>query len=227
MDNRDARIIIYGLIGIVLLAFMLRFMIAFRFVLFAVLIVAGVPAAVYFLLKYLRNRKQEKAYKASTEGRIAARLEECQLLLEENRQEMEDIRTNIKELQQEQKKYDQKMATRNWRDLQELMGGFKAEMELRESKALFFKQCIQKLKQMLDNQRLAKALEEKKDKLQSLQDEHFEGLAKLEELKTDVEMDVFYLDTIESLSQRMLASSTVDDALQLKKELEEMTRELE
>jgi hypothetical protein len=140
---------------------------------------------------------------------------------------MQDIQANIKELQEEQRKYDQKMATRNWKDLQELIGGFKAEYELRESKSLFFQRCIQKLEHMLDNQRLSKALEDKKSKLQSLQDEHFEGLAKLEELKYDVEMDVFYLDTIESLSQRMLASSTVDDALQLKKELEEMTRELE
>jgi ABC-type multidrug transport system fused ATPase/permease subunit len=227
MDSRDARIIIYGIVGVVIFAFMLRFMMAFRFVLFAVLIVAGVPAGIYFLWKYLTNRKKERAYKASTEGRIATRLEECQLLLKENKEEIKDIRANIRELQEEQKKYDQKMATRNWKDLQELIGGFKAELELRDSKALFFQRCIQKLDQMLANHRLAKALEEKKDKLQSLQDEHFEGLAKLEELKSDVEMDVFYLDTIESLSQRMLASSTVDDALQLKKELEEMTRELE
>ncbi len=227
MDNRDFRILIYGLIGVFLLAFMLRFMIAFRFVLFAVLIVAGVPAGIYFLLKYLRNRKIEKEYRASTEGRIASRLDECRVLLQENRDEIKDIRSNIKELEAEQKKYDQKMATRNWKDLQELIGGFKAELELRNSKALFFQRCIQKLDQMLDNHRLSKALEEKKNKLQSLQDEHFEELAKLEELKSDVEMDVFYLDTIESLSQRMLASSTVDDALQLKKELEEMTRELE
>jgi F0F1-type ATP synthase membrane subunit b/b' len=153
MDSRDARIIIYGIVGVVIFAFMLRFMMAFRFVLFAVLIVAGVPAGIYFLWKYLTNRKKERAYKASTEGRIATRLEECQLLLKENKEEIKDIRANIRELQEEQKKYDQKMATRNWKDLQELIGGFKAELELRDSKALFFQRCIQKLDQMLANHR--------------------------------------------------------------------------
>lgn len=227
MNEKNTRLLIILLVGTVLLVFMLRFLVAFRFVFFAVLAIGGLGFGIYWLVNYLRNRKKEKAFSKTTEGRMVKRLEECHYLLEENRAEMKEIKDNIRELEAEQRKYDQKLARKNWKDIQELIGGFKAELELRETKMLFYRQCIQKLEQMLENHRLGRALEEKKEKLQSLQDEHYESLAKLEELKSDVEMDVFYLDTIENLSQRMLTSSTLDDTLQLKKELEEMTRELE
>ncbi len=226
MNDNNIRII-YVIVGVLLLVVMLRFMVAFRFVLFAVLTLGGLGFGAYWLYQYLQKRKKERKFRGTTEGRITARLEECRNLLQENKEEMEDIRQNIQELETEQRKYDTKLATKNWKDLQELIGGFKAELELRKSKMQFYQRCIEKLDQMLANHRLAKALEAKRNKLESMQDEHYESLAKLEELKSDVELDVFYLDTIENLSQRMLTSSTVDDALQLKQELEEMTRELE
>ncbi|MDX1666171.1 MAG: hypothetical protein R3350_03030, partial [Saprospiraceae bacterium] len=58
-------------------------------------------------------------------------------------------------------------------------------------------------------------------------EDNYEELAELEELKADVESDVFYLDTIERLSLRMLESNSLDDARGLKLELEEMTKELD
>ncbi len=226
MDNRNTRLV-YILLATLILVFMLRFLVAFRFILFGLLVLLGIPLGIYLTVQFLRKRKREKIFKSSTEGRILSRLEECRVLLEENKNEIKEIQQNLGELNEEQQRHEQKMATKNWKDLQELKGGFKAELELRQSKTHFYQQCIRKLEQMLANHQLSKALEDKKNTLQSLQDEHFESLAKLEGLKTGVEMDVFYLDTIESLSQRMLLSSNIDDALQLKKELEEMTRELE
>ncbi len=226
MNDNNIRII-YFLIGLLLLFVLFRYLFAFRFLLLALLVLGGLGFGIYWLYQYLQKRKQDRIFRGTTEGRITARLEECRTLLQENKGEMQDIQQNIQELESEQRKYDTQLATKNWKDLQELIGGFKAELDLRRSKMQFYQRCIEKLEQMLANHRLAKSLEAKRDKLESLQDEHYESLAKLEELKSDVELDVFYLDTIENLSQRMLTSSTVDDALQLKKELEEMTRELE
>ena len=55
----------------------------------------------------------------------------------------------------------------------------------------------------------------------------YEDLADMETLRSDVEMDVFLLDGIEELTLKTYESNSLETILGLKKELEEMTRDLD
>jgi len=105
--------------------------------------------------------------------------------------------------------------------------GFQSELKLRHAKASFYRRCIQKLQHMLHNQEVAESLASKKEELRRLQEERYEDIADLEELKSTIEMDTLHLKTIDELSSRMLESNTLDHALSLKNELEQMTRDLD
>ncbi|MCP3928363.1 MAG: hypothetical protein GY705_04610 [Bacteroidetes bacterium] len=108
-----------------------------------------------------------------------------------------------------------------------LIEGFKKELDLRETKINFYETCIHKLKGLLNGQILSKELKEKQKKLKLLREDHQEDMAKMEEMKSDMEFDHFYLDTIDNLSLRMLSSESLADAEQVQLELEEMTREID
>ena len=97
---------------------------------------------------------------------------------------------------------------------------------MRETKLGFFSACVQKLEVLLHNHSIARQIVNKKKALEQLKENHYEELAAMEELRTQVEMDTHYLNTIRDLSTQMFLSQTVDDALLLKLELEKMTREM-
>ena len=226
--NNPEKTVLYILLGIVAFVVLLRVPVfgayAIRLLLLAVFGLLLYGAYRLFLL--FRERQREKAFQKTTEGRIAGKLEQCRSLLQTNDQEMEDILDNIRDLEAKVNSTVD-ISEQYRRESKELLSAFRSEHKLRQAKARFYDSCTRKLESLLHNQQLASEIESKKERLRELQENHYEELAKLEEIKSDLEMDTFYLDTIDELSTRMLKSSTFDDAEHLRLELETMTRDLD
>jgi chromosome segregation ATPase len=210
----------------VLLFFSFRFLAAFRFVIFGVFFAVILIFGLYHLRDTITGWRRERAFRKSPEGKVQTRIDYCRAEIEKNRTEMEEIRQNIKDLEE---KSDQRnnVSAQARKESQELIREFRSELHLREAKLAFYQSAVRKLDSLMHNYLLNRELEQKKEKLKLLKEDHYEDLARLEELKSDMEMDVFYLDTIEQLSSRLMKTKSLDDAQRLKVELDEMTRELE
>jgi len=181
---------------------------------------------VYQLVSYLKRRNEKKRYLASPEGIIEQRVDQCLKEIAKNKKAIEGIRDNIAELdaklrQASQASEESKQPTRK------LILDFRSEMELREAKIVFLETCIQKLQAVLHNFELSKAFASKKAELQTLREQNFEDIAELEELRSGIEYDRTYLETIDNLSTRMLGTQSLETVLALRRELEEMTRSLD
>ncbi len=225
--NQGGKIILYLLIGVLIAFVLIRLPIfsRFLFVTLSVLLIAGLGFGIYSLVRYWRRRREERAYRSTSEGIIEERLEQCREELENNRAEQKKINRSLAELREKAGRSD--LSPRNQRETGQLIQAFESERELRRAKIKFFEACIRKLENLLQNQRLAQEIEAKKEELRQLQENHYEELAELEELKTSLELDQTYLDTIETLSLQMPQTNSVSDAERLTLELEEMTRELD
>lgn len=227
-DSHQQRTILYIVLAVLGLFIIVRLPV-FGAVFFRLLLLAAIALGVYglyWLVKYLLDRRNAEAYSRSTEGRIKAKIDYCEGLLEKNREEMEEIQDNIRDLRSKVQATTD-IRPQNRQESQELLSGFQSELQLRQAKAAFYQRCIRKLESLLRNHQLMTEIEEKKHRLRALQENNYEELAQLEEIKSDLEMDSTYLDTIDELSLKMLESDTVDDAEHLRLELEEMTRELD
>lgn len=181
---------------------------------------------VYRLLLFLQARRKKKRYLASPEGVIELRVDQCLNEIAKNKKAMEGIRQNIAELEEKlglasYASEESKQPTRK------LILDFQSELELREAKIFFLEACIQKLQAVLQNYELSKAFASKKAELQTLREQNFEEIADLEELRSDIEYDRTYLETIDNLSTRMLGTQSLETVEALRRELEEMTRSLD
>jgi len=191
-----------------------------------VALVVGLIYLGYRAFVYSRDRTRRRAYERSTPGRIQQKLEQFRQALRDNEQEMKEIGENIREL--EEKVASTSDISDNYRrESAELLNAFRSELKLRREKARFYDSGVRKLESLLHNLQLAEEIEAKKERLRQLRENHYEELARLETMKSDLEFDTTYLDTIEELSTRLLQSHDVDDAEHLRLELEEMTRELD
>ena len=213
------------LINVIVLILLMRLVPVFRFLFsFILLAIAGgllAWAIWYFAVK----RPRDKRYAASAEGQIENRIAFCEAEIAKQENEIREIEESINELEH-QLRGGEKIAEQNRLESKKLIKAFGSQLALRRSKITFYEACIQKLDVLLQNQRLASDLEVKKKKLEKLQENNFEELAKLETMRSDVEMEVLYLDTIDELSLRIQDTNTVDDAEFLQQELEKMTEEL-
>ncbi|MBK7872287.1 MAG: hypothetical protein IPJ74_17240 [Saprospiraceae bacterium] len=204
----------------------MRFLVALRFLIIPMIAVGGVGVAGYFLWKYFRNQQKRKVYLKSVEGAIATRLAQCEQQIASNQAQIEDIQNSVAELNKKRNSA-QDLSPNILKETENLINSFRSELKLRESKLAFFEACHRKLEQMLRHHELTKELEVKKEQLKSLQEHHYEDLAKMEELKANVEMEVLHLDTIENLSRRIVESTSYNDAERLRAELNEMTESLD
>ena len=189
----NARTIILFVIGLFVAILIMRFFPFMRFILLFLLFVISTLFIISGLTSGFFNAQFQRKRKGTTIGRIENRIASIKELQANNEEEIQEVKKNIIEIEKDKKLNDEKLFNKNWKDLHELLSGFKAELDLRKSKATFFQQCLDKLTQLLDNHKIQQSIEEKKKKLQELQDEHYESLSELENLKSDVETDVFYI----------------------------------
>lgn len=226
MRNSKNRIDIVPFIAmlsiLVLMGFVFR---RFAFVFFMTVLMAMLIGGVYFFIKYWRDQRENRAFENSLEGTISKNLEFCEDQIIKNEQEMIEIQDNIIELKNS---LDDKMETNEsaMYESEMLIKGFERELSLRKSKLEFYKICKEKIKNIQYNQQLAQKLADKKERLKQLQEDHFEDLAEMERLKSNMDYNKTYVDTIDSLSLRMLESTSLSSAQELHDELILITKEL-
>lgn len=202
-----------------------RMLMFFRFAIFILLALLAISFGGYALWSYVKQRRAAQAFRKTEAGIASERIAYCEEQIGKNQRELREINENIKDLEQQIKKLD--TSARNLRESRRLIEAFRSEASLRRQKISFYELCIGKLRRLVHNHQLTERIAEKREQLELLQENHYEELASLEELKTELEMSADYLDTIETLSLRMLESTDYDDATRLKLELEEMTRDLD
>lgn len=189
-----------------------------------ILLAALVIGCIYYFLKNSNDKKEADRYAKTTEGRVAQRLENCKKELTAHQKEIADINQDIFELQQSLKSKNLNSDTR--RESERLLNDFRTELNLRQTKVEFYQTCQQKLTTLLDNQKMTNQLASKRKKLNQLRERNYEDLAQMEGMKSEMEDDQFYLDSIDRLSLRILESDSVNSAETLQLELREITKEL-
>lgn len=208
---------------LVIAMFSLRFLAAFRFLIFIGLGLALVSFPLYWLWQRFRNRKAAQAFSKSLEGRANQQLDRLEELAAKNQEELNLINTALQDIRV---KAQESLSTSNRQEIQGLLEAYKKERRLRITKQEFFKAGQEKLGVMLKNKSISEDLAAKKAQLEELREEQYEELAELETIRYDIESDVFYLDAIDELSEKILAQKTAQSADTLKLELEKMTEKL-
>lgn len=224
--NKNEKLLWIGVVAIVATFFLMRFFPFLRFVLIALLLLVALGFSIMGLITFIQKKQKDREFKRTTVGQVRNRIEYCRNQIQKNKNELEQIRQDIRELERDLDAGIE-IAPQHKREGESLIEGFRSEFKLRQTKIGFFEACVQKLEVLIHNHNIAQQLVEKKKALEQLKENHYEELAAMEELRTQVEMDTHYLNTIRELSTQMFLSQTVDDALLLKLELEKMTSELD
>ena len=223
-NNTDNWIIRAALIFL-LFVFLLRFMgRLFPFIL-GMLLVLAIGGGAFFLWGYVQKRRQARARRTTVEGMSEERIDFCREQIRKNQEEAGQIRNSIKELKA-QMATGEGLANKTREDAIRLIKEFESELKLRQSKVSFFETALQKLQALQRNRLLTQSISDKELELKRLKEGHYEDLANMEELRSDVEMETLYLDTIDELSLRLNSSNSLENAESLRLELEAMTREL-
>lgn len=220
-DNWIIRAALLFLLFVFLLRFMGRF---FPFIL-GTLLVLAIGGGAFFLWDYLQKRRRLKARRSTVEGMSEERIEFCREQIQKNKEEARQIQKSIKELKG-QMATGEGLANKTREDAIRLIREFELELKLRQSKISFFETALHKLEVLQHNRLLTRSISDKELELKRLKEGHYEDLANMEELRSDVEMETLYLDTIDELSLKLNSSTSLENAESLRKELEEMTREL-
>jgi len=227
MENKNNRInmmpFIMGMFGLLMImGFVFRH---FVFIFFMAVMMAVLIGSIYFFIKYWRDQRIAKDFDNSMEGSITQNLELCKGQISKNQKEMVEIRESINELNDS---LDDKMHINEntMFESELLIQGFERELDLRKAKLDFYNICLDKIKNIQFNQRLVQKLANKKDKLKRLQEEHFEDLAEMERLRSDMDYNKSYMDTINRLSLKMAESTSLSSAQELHDELKLITKEL-
>jgi hypothetical protein len=186
----------------------------------------GIVFGIYLLIQYSRRRSQEKAYAESTEGMIQLKMDRCMREISRNRKDTFNIQKNIDDLKTKlSKAYAADPAAR--KKTETLILEFQEELQLREARIQFLESAMKKLRSLLHNHQLVQTLQQKQGQLKLLREKNYEDLADLEEFRSNIEYDHAYLQTIDELSTRMLNTESLQSVQNLKKQLEEMTKDLE
>jgi ABC-type multidrug transport system fused ATPase/permease subunit len=222
MGERNERLI-YILIAVVAALFFMRFLPFLRYAIFILLGLALVGIPIYWLVQRWQQGKRAEQLASSVEGRAAMQLERLGSLSAKNSDELDLINTSIKDIATQQA---EKLSESNRKELNRLLQEYKQERALRITKQRFLDASQEKLQNIIKNKQLADELARKKAELDAMREEQFEELAELENIQYDIETDVFYLDAIDELSEKMLLKSPSTSADTLKLELEKMTEKL-
>lgn len=170
-------------------------------------------------------RRKKRASSLDGNERIEQQMEDCQNQILKIEDQLKAIDIEISSVWQDLK--DPDVSEKNKVKLKLLLSSFQEEKQLRQQKRQFYFICLSKLEKMQLNQRVKEDIQQKKEKLNELKENHFEELADMENVRSDIEMDVFYLDTIDDLSSQVQKMDDQKGYLNLQKELEKITKELD
>ena len=215
-----ALLLIIGAVALITLFIRTPFFLIFSVFLFAILI-----AFVFYGVHKGTELRRKRALANTVEGKILSYREQCDSQIARHKEEIEDIKKNIEELESKLT-YSTALKEETIKESRRIIAGFKTELQLRETKLNFYKTCKGKIKSILDNHKLTEDLVKKQEKLNKLQEQNYDDLATMESLKSEVEMDRHYVDSIEELSLKMLDINSIESAEAVQMELIEMTKSL-
>ena len=195
----------------------------FRILFFLVVLGLLVWLAILFLK--LRELYLKKSQPVTIADKIQSSINRCLMALNQNRLEINDIESNIEEINQ-QLSDASNLSPKNMEKSKQVLEGFTKEKDLRLAKSEFYQTAIKKLNLLLKNHQWAEGLEEKKNTLEGLRQHHYEDLATMEEIKYSVHAEEEYVHTLDSLSLKILDSTSLDDTKLVKEELEKIIQEL-
>ncbi len=212
--------ILYLLLGIILLLLFFRFLLAFRYFFGVFLLLAMLGVAIFIAFQYWQQKNRKKKLAKTPEGQIQLNIEYCEEEIKKHSHDMHDIQRSIQEIEAKLAAVEG-LTPQMQAESQSLIKAFQEEWQLRKVKVTFFENCMQKLKQLQDAHELSKELMLKKDKLLQLKDKHYEDIAQIEALQSEIEWNSAYFETILDLSHQMSNSPSTSDAHRLQLELEE------
>ena len=179
----------------------------------------------YYLIKTIKDSNTQPDYTDEVTASIEGQLQMCRNEIAKNRKEISEINNSIFDIESTLDK-NESLHVQNREESKRILAGFYRELDLRKAKLEFYELCRSKLDSLLANFEFSKKLESKQAKLNELKEAHHDDIAKMEVLRSDLEYNLRYIETIEVLSLRMLESNSLDSANQLQLELKEITKEL-
>ena len=214
--------IIVGLVSALILAQILIRMRFFGLILLAAILIG---LSIFWIYHNIQRNQNLKQYSNSIEGQLEEKIQVCEVELNKHQKVATSIKAAIHEIEDHldgNTDVDPKIKD----DSERLLKKYHQELKIRTSKINFFDTCLQKLRKLINNHLIAEKLLEKEAELRELKGDHYEDLGKMEEIKSNIELDTFYLETIEELSQRIDLSNDFDDTEQINNELLKITKDI-
>lgn len=221
-QNFNLLTLLLVVIGITIVTTVFR--IHFFVVIFLLMAALGI-GGIFWVFSQIKNRKTVPKYKDALSKKISKSISTCDRQITLNQNEIESIKKDIDELNahlipgheiNEQSRIESNR----------IIDGFEKQLDLRKTKIDFYEICKQKLATILYNHQLTIELKRKQQKLEDLEADQYDAVAQMETIKTELEYDKTYLQSIEELSTRMVGSSSLGDARELNLELVQITKEL-
>ena len=119
-------------------------------------------------------RRKKRAESLNGNERIEQQMRDCQDHILKIEDKLKEIDIEIKAVCRDLK--DPDVSEKNKVKLKSLLSSFQQEKKLRQQKRQFYFICISKLEKMQLNQRVKKDIQQKKEKLNELKENHFEEL---------------------------------------------------
>ena len=222
MEKRNDKLV-YLLLSLLLVLLFIRLLPVLRYGIFVFLGLSLIGIPGYWALQRWKQRQREERWAKTVEGRAFMQLERMERLSAKNKAELQRINQSIQDITARR---GDKLSESNQQELNRLLAEYQQERALRLTKNAFFDASQERLSSMLKNQELAEELARKKAELEAMREAQFEEMAELENIQYDLETDVFYLDAIDELSEKLSLHTTSTAAKTLKAELEKMTEKL-
>ncbi len=214
--------ILIGVVGLAIAGILIRF--PFPGNLIALLILLALIVG-YRYTSGMKAKRKEKEFRDSFLGQMDEKRQNCLDKINVLKKELKHIDGNINEIEARLKSNPQANSIA-YKESQKLIEGFNEEKKLRQSKIDFYELAQTKLNQIIKNHQLTEDLKMKREKLEALRENNIDEVADMEGMKTFIDYEKEYIETIDELSLKMLESRSSENAEVLKLELVEMTREL-
>ena len=221
-SNNSVLQFLLAVVGLLFAIVLIRF--PFPANMIALLLMIGLVLGYYYYTVFM-EKKRQKEYDATLLGKLDLQKENCKSKISTLQTEIKSIDSNIQELKS---KLDSnpEASPQARRETEKVIAGFEEEKKLRHSKIDFYKLCESKLNQIFKNHQLTEDLKSKREKLEALKETNIDEVAEMEGMKTYIDYEQEYIETIDTLSLKMLDSRSIENTEVLKLELVEMTKEL-